>query len=105
MVCVLICMSTFPGLNDILAASLAEAQDDGSRPGGPPPAAKHAVAALPVEEVTAERLTELGGPGTECPVCRYARTMVQNPYSRAMLVHDAYLCCQQLCYAAYLTKR
>jgi E3 ubiquitin-protein ligase AIP2 len=57
-------------LNDILAASLAEAEDDGSRPGGPPPAAKHAVAALPVEEVTAERLTELGGPGTECPVCR-----------------------------------
>jgi hypothetical protein len=37
---------------------------------GPPPAAKKAVASLPKEEVTEERLEELGGKDVECSVCR-----------------------------------
>jgi hypothetical protein len=37
---------------------------------GPPPAAKKAVASLPKEEVTEQRLEELGGKDLECSVCR-----------------------------------
>ncbi|KAK9819481.1 hypothetical protein WJX81_002292 [Elliptochloris bilobata] len=57
-------------LEEAIAASLADAEADGARPAGPPPAAKFAVRALRTEALTAERLMELGGVGVECCVCR-----------------------------------
>jgi hypothetical protein len=59
-------------LEAAIAASLADAEADSARPGGPPPAAKFAVRALRTEALTAERLDALGGAGVECCVCRCA---------------------------------
>ena len=60
-----------PELEEAIAASLADAEAGGARPGGPPPAAAYAVRALRTEALTPERLAALGGPGVECCVCRH----------------------------------
>ena len=59
-------------LEAAIAASLAQAEADGARPGGAPPAAKFAVRALRTEVLTAEGLAALGA-GVECCVCRCTR--------------------------------
>mmetsp|Transcript_10131 Transcript_10131/g.25939 ORF Transcript_10131/g.25939 Transcript_10131/m.25939 type:complete len:168 (+) Transcript_10131:229-732(+) len=59
------------GLQDLIQQVLeVSAEEAAQQPSGPPPASQKAVASLPVEEVTAEQLEELGGAGVECPVCR-----------------------------------
>ena len=73
-------------LEEAIAASLADAEAGGARPGGPPPAAAYAVRALRSEALTAERLAALGGPGVECCVCRrgpcaLAFAGADNPFS------------------------
>lgn len=72
-------VGVWPELEEAIAASLADAEAGGARPGGPPPAAAYAVRALRTEALTAERLAALGGPGVECCVCR------RGPRARTIL--------------------
>lgn len=59
------------GLEEALIASLADAEGgDGAT--GAPAASKHAVKSLVREQLTEQRLQQLGGSGTECAVCRCA---------------------------------
>jgi len=71
-------------LEAAIVASLADAEADGARPGGPPPAAKFAVRALRTEALTAERLDALGGAGVECCVCRCAGQAAAPPGLRSV---------------------
>lgn len=57
------------GLEEALAASLADADGQGTAATAPP-AAKHAVKALVRETLSADRLEQLGGTETQCAVCR-----------------------------------
>ena len=86
-----------PELEEAIAASLADADAGGARPGGPPPAAMYAVRALRTEALTAERLVDLGGPGVECCVCRCGHELsgsqcsgVQTPV--AFVPPSLYIC-------------
>ena len=56
------------GLEEALIASLADAEGAGGA--AAPPASKHAVKSLVREQLSAQRLQQLGGEGTECAVCR-----------------------------------
>lgn len=63
-------ISSSVGLEEALAASLADAETEGAGATAPP-AAKHVVMALVRETLTEERLEQLGGADTQCAVCRY----------------------------------
>lgn len=56
-------------LEEALIASLADAEG-GVGATGAPAASKHAVKSLVREQLTGQRLQQLGGSGTECAVCR-----------------------------------
>lgn len=56
-------------LDAIAVQIMEETGQDAAAQRAAPPASKAAVARLPVETLTAQRLQQLGGEGTRCPVC------------------------------------
>ena len=84
-------------LAEALAQSMAEADElGGARPGGPPPASKHAVRALPRERLTEARLQELGGAEARCSVCRWGCFFSVSPVLSPRLVSWRSLCAPPL---------
>ena len=80
-------------LAEALAQSMAEADElGGARPGGPPPASKHAVRALPRELLTEQRLQELGGAEARCSVCRLDCYLLVSPVLSSWCWHWSSLC-------------
>ena len=58
----------------MLLASLADAESDAAHSRAPP-ASRRVVKALVRETLTYERLEQLGGPETQCAVCRSAENL------------------------------
>lgn len=71
------------GLEEALIASLADAEG-GNASAAAPPASKHAVKSLVREQLSEERLQQLGGTGTQCAVCRYVPYMPLHPTPKAL---------------------
>lgn len=85
-------------LAGVLAQSMAEVDAlEGVRPGGPPPASKHVVRALPRERLTEERLRKLGGPEARCSVCRWKLKRITFWRSTAVLLWQVLLCSDDAC--------
>lgn len=81
------------GLEEALIASLADAEG-GNASAAAPPASKHAVKSLVREQLSEERLQQLGGTGTQCAVCRYVPCMpLTHPSSTARLGYTYTFAC------------
>lgn len=65
------------GLEEVLLASLADAESDAAHSRAPP-ASRRVVKALVRESLTDQRLEQLGGPETQCAVCRSADNLINT---------------------------